>query len=157
MKILDVCCGSKMFWFDKDNKDTTFCDLWPRYDELESGHKIDVKPDYIADFRDLPFEEQTYDLVVFDPPHLIKAGETSWLAKKYGKLNRETWQDDLLQGFNECCRVMKQNATLIFKWNEEQVSIGEIKKIISKTGLNMLFGNQRGKTHWIVLCKKEVE
>ncbi|KGN01183.1 methyltransferase, partial [Clostridium haemolyticum NCTC 8350] len=24
--ILDVCCGSRMFWFDKENKDAIFMD-----------------------------------------------------------------------------------------------------------------------------------
>ena len=26
-KILDVCCGSKMFWFDKNNKNVVFMDI----------------------------------------------------------------------------------------------------------------------------------
>lgn len=25
-KILDACCGSKMFWFDKNNPNVEFCD-----------------------------------------------------------------------------------------------------------------------------------
>lgn len=25
-KILDACCGSRMFWFDKENPDTIFAD-----------------------------------------------------------------------------------------------------------------------------------
>ena len=25
-KILDACCGSKMFWFDKENENTVFMD-----------------------------------------------------------------------------------------------------------------------------------
>ncbi|EBW8880518.1 SAM-dependent methyltransferase, partial [Salmonella enterica subsp. enterica serovar Enteritidis] len=24
--ILDMCCGSRMFWFDKQNPDVLFCD-----------------------------------------------------------------------------------------------------------------------------------
>ena len=58
---------------------------------------------------------------MFDPPHLIRAGKTSWLAKKYGRLNQETWQDDLRRGFDECQRVMKPTGTLVFKWNEDQI------------------------------------
>ena len=34
MKILDVCCGSKMFWYDKNNKDVTFVDNRKFYEEL---------------------------------------------------------------------------------------------------------------------------
>lgn len=156
MRILDMCCGSKMFWFDKDNPLVDFCDLHPRHEKLDSGHVINCTPDYVADFRNLPADNNIYDLVVFDPPHLLNAGDSSWLAKKYGKLNIETWEDDLLKGFNEAYRVMKDNATLIFKWNEEQVSLSEIKEIIRQTKLNLLFGNKRSKTHWLVLCKKEV-
>lgn len=26
-RILDACCGSKMFWFDKNNPDVEFCDI----------------------------------------------------------------------------------------------------------------------------------
>ena len=25
--ILDVCCGGRMMWFDKNNKDTLYCDI----------------------------------------------------------------------------------------------------------------------------------
>ena len=27
MKILDACCGSKLFWFEKDNEYTTYMDI----------------------------------------------------------------------------------------------------------------------------------
>ena len=27
MKILDVCCGSKMFWYDKHEPNTTYMDI----------------------------------------------------------------------------------------------------------------------------------
>lgn len=50
MKILDACCGSRMFWFYKNNKHTTFMDKRQYYEELESGHVIDVNPDVIGDF-----------------------------------------------------------------------------------------------------------
>ena len=86
-KILDACCGSRMFWFDKENPDVTFMDCRQYYEELPTGHVINVNPDVVADFRDMPFEDNEFDLVVFDPPHLIHAGENSWLAKKYGKLD----------------------------------------------------------------------
>lgn len=40
----------------------------------------------------MPFNDDQFNLVVFDPPHLIKAGKQSWLALKYGKLN-EDWRE----------------------------------------------------------------
>lgn len=149
-KILDACCGSRMFWFDKNNPDVTYMDIREYYEELETGHVINVKPDIVGDFRDMPFDDNTFDMVVFDPPHLLRAGPKSWLAKKYGKLNPKTWPEDIKLGFNECMRVLKPNGTLIFKWNEDQVKLSEVLATIDKTPL---FGNKRSKTHWLTFMK----
>lgn len=150
-KILDACCGSKMFWFDKENENTVFMDNRYFNDTLCDGRTLEINPDIIADFRHMPFENESFYLVVFDPPHLLKAGENSWLAKKYGKLKLDTWKDDIRQGFNECMRVLKPNGTLIFKWNEEQIKLNEILATID---FKPLFGNKRSKTHWLVFMKE---
>jgi SAM-dependent methyltransferase len=151
--ILDACCGSRMFWFDKQQPDTIYMDNRELSDVLCDGRTLNVSPDIVADFRAMPFEDESFYLVVFDPPHLVKAGDESWLAKKYGKLN-EMWQFDIRQGFSECMRVLKPNGTLIFKWNEDQVSLSEVLKAI---GYKPLFGNKRSKTHWLVFMKFEEE
>lgn len=150
-KVLDVCCGSRMFWFDKEHPDTTYMDIREHYEELDSGHVINVAPDIIGDFRNIPFEDNTYDLVVFDPPHLLRAGDNSWLAKKYGRLDVGSWQDDIAEGFSECFRVLKPTGTLVFKWNEEQI---KLKEVLATTDMEPLFGNKRAKTHWLVFIKE---
>ncbi len=148
--ILDVCCGSKMFWFDKENKDVIFMDNRELEDTLCDGRKLIIEPDILGDFRNIPYKDNSFKLVVFDPPHLIKAGENSWLAKKYGKLNSD-WPIDIRQGFNECMRVLDKYGILIFKWNEEQIKIKDILKVID---YKPLLGNKRAKTHWLVFMKK---
>ena len=45
-----------------------------------------LAPDTVCDFTSLPFKDGAYKLVVFDPPHLTRAGDTSWTAIKYGVL-----------------------------------------------------------------------
>ena len=154
MRILDACCGSRMFWFDKENPHVTFMDCREEYEELDSGHVINIKPDIVGDFRDMPFEDNAYDFVVFDPPHLLRAGDNSWLAKKYGKLNPETWETDIYLGFVECMRVLKPTGTLVFKWNEDQIKLSEILSLIN---YKPLFGNKRAKTHWLVFMKEVME
>lgn len=149
-KILDVCCGSRMFWFDKSNPSVIFMDNRVLHDILCDGRKLDIEPDVVGDFRSIPFKDNTFNMVVFDPPHLLKVGESSWLAKKYGKLS-ENWRKDLKQGFSECMRVLKPNGTLIFKWNEQQIKLCEILKIIE---YKPLFGNKRSITHWLVFMKE---
>lgn len=148
-KILDACCGSRMFWFDKSNEDVVFMDNRQIEDTLCDGRKLEIKPDIVADFRKMPFQNNTFRLAVFDPPHLIRAGEKSWLAKKYGKLG-PGWKQDLSQGFSECMRVLKDGGVLVFKWNEDQVKLKELENIFP---CPPLFGNKRSKTHWIIFMK----
>ena len=139
-----------MFWFDRENKNTVFMDNREFEDTLCDGRRLKVSPDIVADFRQIPFPDESFYLVVFDPPHLVRAGENSWLAKKYGKLKLDTWEDDIRQGFNECMRVLKVNGVLIFKWNEEQI---KLKDVLATIKYKPLFGNKRAKTHWLVFMK----
>lgn len=148
-RILDACCGSRMFWFEKNNENVVYMDNRQLSDTLCDGRKLEVNPDLVADFRSIPFPDSTFYLVVFDPPHLVKVGGGSWLAKKYGILGQD-WRTDISQGFKECMRVLKPNGTLIFKWNEDQIKLAELIKVI---GLKPLFGNRRSKTHWLVYMK----
>ena len=101
----------------------------------------------------LPFPDNSFYLVVFDPPHLVKIGENAWLKKKYGKLP-ENWQSLIRDGFWECMRVLKPNGTLIFKWNEIDIPT---RKIIDTIECAPLFGHRSGKqskTHWICFMKE---
>ncbi|MDS3910719.1 methyltransferase domain-containing protein [Staphylococcus hominis] len=140
-----------MFWFDKENQEVTFMDNRELDTTLSDGRKLIVTPDILADFRNMPFEDNSFYLVVFEPPHLKTGGDKSWLIQKYGRLNKN-WPEDLKQGFNECMRVLKPNGTLIFKWNEEQIKLSEVLKCFSQ---QPLFGNKRAKTHWLVFMKLE--
>lgn len=118
--IIDVCCGSKMFWFDKENPNVEFCDnrVVPRHEYYKSMY-IEIKPDTVCDFTSLPFKDKQFKLVVFDPPHLTRAGDSSWMALKYGCLKGD-WKTMLSKGFDECMRVLDDFGVLIFKWSEVQ-------------------------------------
>jgi ubiquinone/menaquinone biosynthesis C-methylase UbiE len=154
-KILDACCGSKMFWFDKENQDVLYIDK--RFETLTAKDRdktriIEVAPDVVADFTDLPIEDNSFYMVVFDPPHLKTLGKTSWMAKKYGRLEGN-WREMLSKGFNECMRVLKPNGTLIFKWNESEIKSSEILNLIP---YKPLFGHTTGrqsKTIWMSFMK----
>jgi SAM-dependent methyltransferase len=124
-EILDVCCGSKMFWFNKNNPDVLFCDNRREEHVLCDGRKLEINPDVIMDFRNLELPDNHFKLVVFDPPHLKNVGENSWMAKKYGALSKN-WQEDLKRGFDECWRVLKDDGILIFKWSEKDIKLKEI-------------------------------
>lgn len=153
-KILDVCCGSRMMHFDRKNKNVVFGDIRTEKHILCDGRALDVTPDIEIDFRSIPFKDEQFNLVVFDPPHLIKVGDKSWLALKYGKLGQD-WKEDLTKGFTECFRVLAKGGVLIFKWNETQIKVSEILEL---TDQNPVFGHISGKranTHWITFMKME--
>lgn len=148
-RVLDACCGSRMFWFDKENKDTLYMDK--RKEEINiHGKQIKVNPDVQADFRNMPFKNESFHLVVFDPPHLKWAGPNSIMKAKYGQLDKDNWEADLSKGFDECMRVLKPNGTLVFKWSDAQINV---RKLLDAIPYEPLFGNQRGTTHWLVFMK----
>jgi len=143
-----------MFWFDKADDRALFGDIRSETVELCDGRQLTIAPDIEMDFRDLPFDDDTFRLVVFDPPHLKRVGATSWTAAKYGAL-LPTWRDDLEAGFSECFRVLRPGGVLIFKWNEDQIPVREI---LALTPHKPLFGHRSGrasKTHWIAFIKPE--
>lgn len=152
--ILDVCCGSKMFYFNRDNPLVHFNDKRELNEVLCDGRKLEIHPETHWDFRHLPVADNTYYMVVFDPPHLLKVGESSWLAKKYGKLLTD-WKSYLKQGFDECMRVLKPYGALIFKWNETDIKQAELFEALET---KPVFGDRgRGnKTYWFVFMKQEI-
>lgn len=153
-KVLDACCGSKMFWFNKSDPNVVYQDNRKFETNLSDGRKLIINPDIVGDFRHMDFEDNQFSLIIFDPPHLLRAGKDSWLDTKYGKLNRDSWKEDIKKGFEECWRVLDYNGTLIFKWNEDQIKLKEILEICP---FKPLFGNKRAKTHWLVFFKSEGE
>lgn len=64
--------------------ETKYCWL----DGKIAGEPQDSIKDAIADFRKMPFDDESFYLVVFDPPHLLNVGDKSFLALKYGKLEK---------------------------------------------------------------------
>ena len=156
-KILDVTCGGRSIWFNKCHPNALYCDRREKHEECVYGTKqsrrvLDVSPDVVCDFTNLPFADGSFSLVVFDPPHLKGISESAWLAKKYGKLG-EGWQTMLHDGFAECMRVLKPDGVLIFKWAETEIPAADVWDAI---GEKPLFGHHSGKkskTIWACFMK----
>ena len=152
--ILDAACGGRMFWFNKHHPNCIYID----YRVAEKGHckymkGHEVNPDVVMDFRALDFEDNSFKLVVWDPPHMKTLGETSAMRKKYGCLNAITWQGDLKTGFNECWRVLEDFGVLIFKWNEAEIPM---KQVLNLFPVEPLFGHREAsdsKTKWFCFMK----
>jgi SAM-dependent methyltransferase len=154
-KILDVCCGGRMFWFDKRHRAAIFSDMRVRPKGFTPERPaFSVEPDEINDFRNLRYSDKSFKLVVFDPPHLIRpVPEQGIITKKYGSLSKNSWREDLQKGFAECWRVLADDGVLIFKWNEREK---KLKEILPLFPAEPLFGHptgSRSQTHWLCFMK----
>ena len=92
--VLDPTSGTRAMWRDKADQRAIFGDLRAESVTVADGshgrpggvRTLTVAPDVRMDFRALPFRDETFRRVVFDPPHLVRAGSRSWLAVRYGRL-----------------------------------------------------------------------
>ena len=158
--ILDACCGPRMMWFDSSDRRALFIDKrqevvdrdWTK-DGKSAGRKpAIVAPDIVADFTAMPFPDNSFWLVAFDPPHvtLSRTGVNGKFRRLYGTLPAD-WRETLRAGFAECFRVLKPNGTLIFKWAEHSVGLREV---LGLTPHKPLFGHRTVRsTHWVAFMK----
>jgi hypothetical protein len=150
-----------MMWFDRKHPDTIFGDrrsetlvVTDRSHREDGTRTLKIEPDVMLDFRELPYGDNTFRLIAFDSPHLVRAGPRSWLAAKYGKLGQD-WRDDMRAGFSECFRVLATDGVLVFKWNETQVKLAELLALTPHQPLFGQVSGKRGMTHWLVFMKPE--
>ena len=168
--ILDVCCGGRMFYFDKYDNRVLFQDIRDMETTLCDGRHFEVKPDIQADFTNMPYPDCSFSMVVFDPPHLVYSrGKMSKMADIYGTLSDKTvpsgyqhikygvlysdWRDMLSKGFAECFRVLKPGGFLIFKWNETDIKVSEVLKLTPERPVFGHISGKRSNTHWICFMK----
>ena len=92
--ILDATCSSRMMWFNKQHPAALYVDKRIVHDEAmwksgngEATRHLNIEPDVIADFTNLPFKDNSFSLVVFDPPPSHEnqrnslAGEKVWQTR----------------------------------------------------------------------------
>lgn len=163
ISILDATCGDRTIWFQKYEPHTTYCDIRNEEWEGDFGKQLNangkkkhrhlvINPDVQCSFTNMPFENETFNLVVFDPPHIVNLAQNSWMRKSYGSLDGD-WKTMIRNGFKECMRVLKVGGVLVFKWSDVSVSTRDILNVI---GQEPLFGHRSGKkmnTHWMCFMK----
>ncbi|MEQ5117437.1 SAM-dependent methyltransferase [Morganella morganii] len=142
-----------MFMHDKQDPRVLFSDIRNEEHTLCDGRLLEITPDIIADFKNLPFPDETFYQVLFDPPHLVRVGKNSWMFKKYGSLDKNSWRSDLAAGFREVFRVLRPHGSLIFKWNETQIWASQILELIEYKPTIVQRVGKNDKTHWMVFYK----
>lgn len=109
--VIDVTYNQGRMW--------TGLEIQPVRMDLDPQWNVDV----VGDFRAIPFPEGTFDVVVFDPPHLPNAGHsattcTDW-ETRYGITPTGREGDNVSDYFQpfllEAKRVLKPNGLVIAK------------------------------------------
>ena len=157
--VLDACCGPRGMWFNKHDPRCLYVDnrreYWRKV-HPSGTRSANIDPDQIVDFIALPFPDATFWHVVFDPPHKKReAYNGGMLVLQYGILSGD-WQEMLRKGFAECFRVLRPGGTLVFKWCELEIPVGDI---LALTPEQPMYGHKSGKrsqTHWIAFLKPNV-
>ena len=151
MKILDATCCYRGIWFNKHQKDTIYIDIRP-----------EVKPDVIMDCTKTTFENKTFDLIVFDPPHQGFTKEAKGIfAKRYGSLRAEEIRTFIINAFKEFNRILKDEGFIAFKWNDHDQKLINILKLQNE--FEPLFGQvtsmrtkHKSQTYWVLLKKVNI-
>lgn len=157
--VLDACCGPRMMWFDETDSRARFLDNREGIYPIDVGtpgtvgrSPIVVAPDIVADFTALPYPDNSFWHVVFDPPHVKRKEARGAVTKRYGVLNGD-WRGMIQKGFAECFRVLRPNGTLVLKWGTTQIGI---KEILELTPHKPLYGHQTRKhTIWCSFIKPD--
>ena len=135
-----------MFYHDKESDAVMFSDIRELHTKLCDGRELHIQPDKIIDVTNMEnIADEAFSYIIFDPPHLVKVGESSWLAQKYGQLP-VLWEEWMTKAFAECFRVLKPGGMLLFKWSDEDIP----HKNVLRCALPYLplAGDKQGKTRW---------
>lgn len=168
MKILDATCGVRSIWYQKNHPFVTYMDIRKVNNKQQTFYKlkdrrlIRINPDLICDWQQLPFKNDSFDVVLFDPPHIVRSKRRMEKSKhvfmeKYGYIYLEEFPLIIKRSLKELFRVLKTEGIFILKWNECDISVKHILKLFP---YKPLFGDKlerKNNTYWILFIKHRFE
>lgn len=146
MRILDITCGTRSIWFNKNHPCAVYVDIRP-----------EVNPQVIADVTGLlPDGIRDISLVVFDPPH-ANFGKNGNMSKNYGHFTAEQIKGLISGAALQTYRVTKDGAFMAFKWNDHDTKLESVLELLAPYW-EPLFGQKTSvrtmrasTTYWVQL------
>ena len=107
--------------------------FWSRWRPREL-HTLDLAPgpgvSVVGDFRSMPWPDQTFRAVVFDPPYKLNGTPTSTVDGRYGVAGRYTSRAArhrlMVDGLTDCARLLIPGGYLLVKC-QDQVNGGRVR------------------------------
>lgn len=147
MKILDLSAGNRAIWFNKSHPFATYLDK-----------RAEVNPTVVCDTRD-GIPGTGYNLICWDPPHM-NCGPNSNMSKVYGYHTTKEILETIEKTGREAHRVSERNALMALKWNNHDIKLERIFKLLPDW--EPLFGHltkdgPRSQTYWVMLRRLETQ
>ena len=165
MKILDATCGMKAMWYQKNHPFVTFMDnrigkfeACNESTKLKDRRRRKISPDVVSEWKDVPFPDNHFDIVIFDPPFKIESKNTkeAGVHIPYGRLYKETWKKDIKEGVKELFRVLKPEGVFILKWCEICKPLSDVLQLFPYPPMFGTRTGQKNNTHWICFIKYDI-
>lgn len=111
LKVLDLSAGNGAVWFGDRPTGVVAVDK-----------RAETTANVLCDTRSLPFQDDAFDLAVFDPPH-TNCGPNSDMARRYGHSKMDEIRD-LIRGTGlEASRCVKRMGTMALKWSDRDIGL----------------------------------
>jgi len=114
--ILDATAGNRMMWKNKTPPNIVF---------IDKEYKLRVPPDVFCVWENLPFRDNVFSTILFDPPHMIHSNPLPYLVDPmhsfYGVFkNKRELVTTIIKAVKEFYRVGER---LCLKWYDEYLSL----------------------------------
>ena len=163
MRILDATCGYRGIWYQKKHPLVTYMDKRKCIidSKIKNGTRYKINPDVVSEWKDAPFPNEYFDIIIFDPPHKFISKESNRklgvIEQEYGLLYFENWQTEIRTGVKKLFQLLKPQGMFILKWNEIEKPVKEVIKLFPYKPVFGTRQNQPKKSsHWIFFLKYDV-
>ena len=153
---IDVTAGYRMMWPNKNPPNMIF---------MDKNKESQRAPDILATWEYMPFRDNVFETVFFDPPHKLgrTTGRGHWATPSnknyYGiDISKTKFRTGVYKGSREFLRVANR---LCFKWNDIELMVERVMTLFPKTWekINHLVIDKGLKTgtltHWVTFIKSE--
>lgn len=135
--------------------------------DIRSAMGNGMKPDIVADSCKLPFYDDSFDIVLFDPPFSFRNSKSCG-SKEYVRFyityglnlytSRTELQNYIKNTFYEIARVVKPNGTCLLKWSESRIPLNFPLELLPNKLIQLKkwsrpskhFGTKSGSLTWYV-------